>query len=805
MESSVVKLPASLANPPDNEYVKEVWRDYYTCLVSREMSLAARKEVMSGKAKFGIVGDGKEVAQVAMARAFKLGDFRSGYYRDQTFVLAKGLVTIEEYFAQIYADPVNDTHTLGRQMSSHFATPFIDDDGAVLDLKNRYNISVDMAPTGGQVARAMGHALASKLFRQSVFEGAENLTRNGEEVSFCTIGDSSTSEGAFWETLNAAAVLKVPLAIAVWDDGYGISVPTNMQTVKGSISRALEGFLLDDNNEGIRIYVVKGWDYVSLVETFEKAIAKCRQTQTPCLIHVHEITQPQGHSTSGSHERYKSAERLLFEKEMDCIRKMGEWMLEVGLAQQEDLDQMREQAKAQVKLKKDIAWNNASKQSDDAKAFVMDLHTAHHLSIPALFDEVMKSSQHFSYAEILDLVKKYYIELVSSNSPLVEPISQWLRTRKEADAHVYDTHLYAEGKNSYRHLPVEPLKKTNDDTKIPGHQLLNQYFDLAFGHNPRLLAFGEDVGHIGDVNQGFSGLQSKYGDHRIFDCGIREWTIVGQAIGLAQRGFRPIAEIQYLDYLPYAMSPLMDDLATIRYRSGGKQSAPVIVRTRGHRLEGMWHAGSPMGLMLTSMPGIFILVPRDMTRAIGFYNTLLAGQDPAIIVECLNGYRIRESMIDNMLEFKLELGKPEILSHGHDITVVTYGSCVRIAQQALSILSSLDISIELIDAQTLQPFDTHGIILDSLKNTNKIIFMDEDVPGGASAYMMQMILERDKGFEYLESQPRTLTAKSHRTPYGTNGDYFTKPQSTDLVTLAYQMMKEINPSKYNMDIEILEK
>jgi len=781
---------AALHDDISSEYVKEIWKDYWICNISREASLLARKEVLTGKAKFGIVGDGKEVPQVALARAFRKGDFKAGYYRDQTFMMALGLCSIEDFFAQLYADQANDPFSAGRQMNCHFSSDLLDKNGHWIDQTDLYNLSSDISCTGGQMGRALGHALATRLFRRN-----EDLTQldlfndGGDGVTVVTIGDSSTSEGAFWETINAAAVMKVPLATCIWDDGYGISVPVELQTVKGSISKALEGFYLDENNNGIRIYAIKGWDYPALVETFEAGINKMRKTHIPAVFHVQELTQPQGHSTSGSHERYKSAERLQWEKEFDGILCMGEWMIESGFASQEQLDEVRTKAKEYVRQARLRAWENFSEPVKTQKAtlesILADFQQLH--AIQELFRE-LKMSTDPVVSELMKVARRARLVL-SANGSDTGRLQQWIESIDREYSQGLHTHLLAEGPTSpLKHHPV-PAEYDNSE-KINGFQILNNYFDRLFSRRADVVAFGEDVGHIGDVNQGMAGLQLKYGGDRIFDTGIREWTIVAQAIGLAMRGIRPIAEIQYLDYILYAMSPLSDDLATLRYRSAGKQAAPVIIRSRGHRLEGIWHAGSPLGMLINSLRGVHICVPRNMTQAAGMYNTLLNGMDPALVIECLNGYRLKEQCPVNLDTFTVPLGVPEILTEGSDVTLVTYGSCVRVAQEAIQLLNELDVSVELIDVQTLLPFDINHIIGASLKKTNRLILLDEDVPGGATAYMLQQIIEVQNGYFQLDARPVCITAEAHRTPFGSDGDYFTKPNAEDVAERILQLINE---------------
>jgi len=785
LDNSVLKTIKRKGRTKEDNFVNEVFNDLWICLVSREVSILGRKEVLTGKAKFGILGDGKEVPQVAMAKYFKKGDFRSGYYRDQTFMFALGLCSVEEYFAQLYADPERDPFSSGRQMNAHFATPFIDSNDNFIDFTEHYNVTSDISSTGGQMARALGIAFASKKFReQKGLKSFDTLSRNGNEVSFCTIGDASTSEGVFWESMNAAAVMQVPLAVSVWDDGYGISVPIKLQTTKGSISRALEGFLEDENGKGIMIYTVNGWDYAEVCETYERAIKKARETHQPCLIHVTELTQQLGHSTSGSHERYKDKERLQWEKDMDCIEKMIEWMIESGIATDEQVQKLRAEARILVKDAKNKAWKGFNTRNSEmrpqllaaAKSAAQELGDD---NISKLANSV-SNAQYVAFHEISLYARRIMLYAQGREFSAKGKIQEFLNDTEKLAEDWYHTHLYCESEKNALRIPQIKPEYSDDPEKMNGYELLNVFFDQKLEEIPEFFAFGEDVGMIGAVNQGFAGLQLKYGTERVFDTGIREWTIIGQAIGMAMRGLRPLAEIQYLDYLAYAFSPLTDDLATLRYRSGGLQCAPVIIRTRGHRLEGIWHAGSPLGMMVNAMRGIYICVPRNMVQAAGMYNTLLQSNDPAIVVECLNGYRLKEDVPENVGQYTTPLGQVEVLTEGTDITLVTYGSCVRIAQQALELIEHTDISVELVDVQTLIPFDLSEGIIQSLKKTSKIIFMDEDVPGGATAYMMQQVMDRDDGYHYLDAKPITITAATHRTPYGSDGDYYSKPNAEDV-------------------------
>ncbi len=775
----------------------EVLNDYRIACISRETSLLGRKEVLTGKAKFGIFGDGKEVAQVAMAKFFQPGDFRSGYYRDQTFMLAAHLATVEQIFAQLYADP-NPEHepfSAGRQMNCHFATRFVEDNGEWSDLVNRKNISSDIAPTAGQMPRALGLAFASRSFRNiPVLQSLTHLSNNGNEVCFATIGDASTSEGHFWETINASGVLQVPLAVFVWDDGYGISVPTEYQTTKGSVSEALSGLQKHPGTNGINIYKVKGWDYAALCEVFEEGIRVARETHTPALFHVEEITQPQGHSTSGSHERYKSPERLEWEREWDGIKKMREWIISNSLAESDDLDTLEEKAKAHVRESKTLALNKYLEPIRGQVTRTVELINNMSNSLPGRTAAMQKlASELGAIREPLrrDVLKTLNASLgLAGNSDAAFWTRDYYKDLLEENKKLYNTLLYNEGpKSALKVAAVQPVYAT-DAPVVNGYEVLNKFFDQLFTHNSKVVAFGEDLGYIGDVNQGFSGLQEKHGKDRIFDTGIRELTIMGQGIGLAMRGLRPIAEVQYLDYLLYGLQPLSDDVATLHYRSAGLQSCPVIIRTRGHRLEGIWHSGSPMGMVINSLRGMYVCVPRNMVQAVGMYNTLLRSNDPGIMIECLNGYRLKEKLPSNLLEYTVPLGIPEIVRQGTDVTVVSYGSTIRIVMEAASMLEAQGISCEVVDVQTLLPFDIHHDILASLKKTNRIVFVDEDVPGGAAAFMFNNVMEEQGGYRYLDVAPRTITGKAHRPAYGSDGDYFSKPNAEEIEASIRQMMAE---------------
>ncbi len=773
----------------------EVLKDYRICCESRETSLLGRKEVLTGKAKFGIFGDGKEVAQVAMAKFFKPGDFRAGYYRDQTFMFSSGLANIEQFFSQLYADPDvnNDPFSAGRQMNAHFATKLVDDKGNWLDLASLKNVSSDIAPTGGQMPRALGLAFASKVFRQvKALDAYNNLSTNGNEVCFCTIGDASTSEGHFWETLNAAGVLQVPLAVFVWDDGYGISVPKKYQTTKGSISEALAGLQKNDSSNGIEIYKLKGWDYAGMCEILEHAIQKIRDTHTPALFHVEEITQPQGHSTSGSHERYKDTDRLTWEKEWDCLKQMRQWLLENALAEEEELKQIEEDAVRFVRESKQKAWDKYLQPLKNLVVEAMSLlnnAAPLHGGIAALANE-LQSVKDPMRRDILRALAMASDLLGNHADEAALKLKSYYERLKTDSEKLYDSFLYNEGEKSALKVPAVSIQYDDNAAQVNGYEVLNHYFDQLFTKDPRVTAFGEDLGHIGDVNQGFSGLQEKHGIERIFDTGIRELTIMGQGIGLALRGLRPIAEIQYLDYLLYGLQPLSDDAATTHFRTAGQQSVPLIVRTRGHRLEGIWHSGSPMGMIINALRGMYVCVPRNMTQAVGMYNTLLRSNDPGLIIECLNGYRLKEKLPSNLLDYTIPLGEPEVIRHGDDITLVGYGSTLRIIMEAAERLQQLGISCEVVDVQTLLPFDLNHRIKESLTKTSRILFVDEDVPGGAAAYMYNKVMEEQQGYRLLDAAPRTLTAKAHRPGYGSDGDYFGKPNAEDIVRTVKEMMAE---------------
>ncbi len=774
-----------------------VLHDYQIAVLSREVSLLGRREVLTGKAKFGIFGDGKELAQIAIAKFFKPGDFRSGYYRDQTFMFASGLASVEQFFAQLYADPVegNDPFSGGRQMVSHFATKLVDDNGNWLDLANRKNISSDIAPTAGQMVRGLGLAFASKCFRNTPqLQQFDELSHNGNEICFCTIGDASTSEGHFWETINAAGVLQVPLAVFVYDDGYGISVPKEHQTTKASISAALKGFEKNDHTNGINIYRVKAWDYAGMCEVFEEALQKMRETHVPAVFHIEEVTQPQGHSTSGSHERYKTPERLEWEREWDCVKKMREWLVANNIATEGELDNILDEVKETVKQGKNKAWESYLQPIREQVAQTVELIKGMMVNDFDLYNSLQQLATELdNNREPMrrDVLRTLAIAMEAApQSPSAEDLKFYYDELCNENKKLYNSHLYNQGKKSA--LKVEETKPfiPFDAATVNGYEVLNKYFDTLFANEPKVFAFGEDVGFIGDVNQGFSGLQEKHGKNRIFDAGIRELTIVGQGIGMALRGLRPITEIQYLDYLLYGLQPLSDDVATTHFRTRGIQSCPLIIRTRGHRLEGIWHSGSPMGMIVNSLRGMHVCVPRNMVQAVGMYNTLLQGNDPGIVIECLNGYRLKEKLPANLLEYTIPFGVPEIVREGTDITIVSYGSTLRIIGEAAERLEKENISCEIVDVQTLLPFDIHHKILDSLKKTSRIVFVDEDVPGGATAYMFTHVMEQQGGYKWLDVAPRTISAKPHRPSYGSDGDYFSKPNAEEIISVIRQMVNE---------------
>jgi len=785
-----------------SEFKDVVLKDYRIAVESREASLLGRKEVLQGKAKFGIFGDGKEIAQIAMAKVFMPGDFRSGYYRDQTFMFAKGLLTVQEWFAGLYAHASlkAEPSSAGRQMGGHYSTHSINPDNTWANLTEQCNSSSDISPTGSQMPRLLGLAMASKQYRNTpaLQNGFEKFSKAGNEIAFGTIGDASTSEGMFWETINAAGVMQVPMLVSVWDDGYGISVPKDYQTTKNSISEALKGMQRDKNSKGYEILKVKGWDYSALCDTYEKAAQLCRTEHVPILLHIEECTQPQGHSTSGSHERYKTPERLQWEKDFDGIKKMKEWILKFAIATEAELTQLEEQARSDVKDAKNRAWKEYLDEIKQEQVTVLDLlqKVSAHSSEGAALTKIIHDLKAIKDPLRRDLVSAAKNTLRITRNEKSDERQQLLHLNNEFSAknmERYDSLLYT---SDVANVAEENPKYDAEGTEVNGHEVLRDNFDAILAKYPNVLIFGEDVGKLGDVNQGLENLQKKYGEERVFDTGIREMTILGQAIGLAMRGLRPIAEIEYLDYLLYALQIMSDDLATLAYRTVGTQRAPVIVRTRGHRLEGIWHSGSPMGMVLNALRGMYVCVPRNMTHAAGFYNTLLESNEPALIIEPLNSYRLKEKRPTNMGDFKLPLGVPEIIREGKDVTIVTYGPLCRMAMEAAQQLEACNISIEIIDVRTLLPFDIHSMIVDSLKKTNRVLFLDEDVPGGATAYMMQKALEEQAGYSYLDSPPKTLTSKEHRPAYGSDGDYFSKPSVDDIFDAVYSIMNEVDPASY---------
>jgi 2-oxoisovalerate dehydrogenase E1 component len=784
------------------EFKKTVLNDYRIVNESREASLLGRKEVLSGKAKFGIFGDGKEVAQIAMAKAFKHGDFRSGYYRDQTFMFALNELTLKEWFSGLYANTnlEEEPSSAGRQMGGHFSTHSINPDGSWKELTSQYNTSSDISPTGSQMPRLVGLGLASKIYRTTPgldTKEFEKFSKKGDEIAFGTIGDASTSEGLFWESINAIGVMQIPVLVSVWDDGYGISVPKKYQTTKGDIYEALKGMQRDKKAPGYELYKVKAWDYSALCETYEKAAEMCRKEHIPILIHVEEVTQPQGHSTSGSHERYKSPERLQWEKDFDGIKKMRDWILKFAIATEAELNTIEEIARETVKEAKNAAWTAYLQpiKVEAVEAVSMIDKVAETSQDKSAIDSItseLKANREPIRKDIGVAIRKTLRITRNEQSSAREELLSYYKNYLTQNEERYDSFLYTNHVLSVSE--VEPQYGTEDS--VNGHEILRDNFDAILGKYPNVVIFGEDSGKLGGVNQGLEHMQAKYGEERVFDTGIREATIIGQAIGLALRGLRPIAEIQYLDYLLYALQILSDDLATLAYRTKGTQQAPVIIRTRGHRLEGIWHSGSPMGMIINSLRGIYVCVPRNMTQAAGFYNTLLSSNEPGIIIEPLNSYRLKEKKPTNFGEFKLPLGIPEIIREGKDVTIVTYGPLCRMAMEAAQQLEGLNISAEIIDVRTLLPFDINGMIAASLQKTNRVLFLDEDVKGGASAFMMEKVLEEQGAYQHLDSAPRTLTGKDHRPAYGTDGDYFSKPSVEDIFDTVYSIMNEANPASY---------
>ncbi len=784
------------------DFKTEVLHDYKTAVVSRECSLLGRREVLTGKAKFGIFGDGKEVPQLALAKAFKNGDFRSGYYRDQTFMMAIGQLSIQEFFAGLYghSDINFDPMSAGRQMGGHFATHSLDEKGNWKNLTIQKNSSSDISPTAGQMPRLLGLAQASKIYRKvKGITISPNFSINGNEVAWGTIGNASTSEGIFFETINAAGVLQVPMVMSVWDDAYGISVHAKHQTTKENISEILKGFQRDENANGYEILTVNGWDYPSLVEVYEKASEIAREEHVPVLIHVKELTQPQGHSTSGSHERYKSKERLEWETEFDCNTKMREWLIANELATAEELDRIESESKKEVLEGKKMAWaaflSPIKKEQEKLVSLLQNIakSSQNKVSIEKFATDLAAIKEPI-FKDILIVARKT-IRLVINDSEKNQ-LSDFITSFQNQIQPKFSSHLHSESKQNVLESKAILPTYTNDSELVDARLILRDNFDALFSKYPEALIFGEDAGNIGDVNQGLEGMQEKYGELRVADVGIREATIIGQGIGMAMRGLRPIAEIQYLDYLLYGIQIMSDDLATLQYRTAGRQKSPLIIRTRGHRLEGIWHSGSPMGMIINAIRGIHVLVPRNMVKAAGFYNTLLDCDEPALVIECLNGYRLKEKMPTNLGEFKTPIGLVETIKSGKDITVVSYGSTLRIIEQAANELLEFGIAIEIIDVQSLLPFDLNKDIAKSVARTNRLLIVDEDVPGGASAYILQQIIDEQKSYFHLDSQPQTLTAKAHRPAYGTDGDYFSKPSAEDVFEKVYSMMNEVNPNQF---------
>lgn len=782
---------------------EQVIRDYRLSFQSRQASLIGRREVLSGKAKFGIFGDGKEIAQVALCASFQKGDFRSGYYRDQTMNFALELMNIQQFFSQLYADPSleREPHSAGRQMNGHFASRSLNEDGSWKNLMEQYNTSADGSPTASQMLRLVGLAQASKLYREiPVLQDFTQFSHNGNEIAWGTIGNASCAEGLFFEAINAMGVLQVPVVMSVWDDGYGISVPNHVQITKSNISEILKGLQRDEENKGYEIFVVKGWNYPELVKTYQKAAKIAREEHVPCLVHVIEVTQPQGHSTSGDHRRYKSKERLEWEEAFDGLKKMKEWMIESEIATSEEFEVWEKEDTALVRNWKTAAWNeyqNAIKAEIQdfcsiAEEIAASASNVHQNAVHTIIENLKKIAEPFR-RDIMVAIHQVFLAVRSEKNPGITRLINWKAGQDKLNEDRYNTLVHSG--TALKVKEIRPIY-TEESVELPGYEILNRCFDDLLARDPRVLAFGEDVGFLGDVNQAFAGLQAKYGELRVTDTGIREASIMGQAIGLAQRGLRPIAEIQYLDYLLYGLQILSDDLATLLWRTKAGQKAPVIIRTRGHRLEGVWHAGSPMGMILGSLRGMYVLVPRNMTQAAGFYNTLMQADEPALVVEVLNGYRLREKLPQNIGEYTLPLGVPETLRSGKDVTLITYGACCKVVMDATEQLSQVGIDCEVIDVQSLLPFDLHHSILASIKKTNRVVFIDEDVPGGATAYMMQEVLEKQGAYRYLDSEPRTVTSKEHRPAYGTDGDYFSKPQIEHIFQAVYELMNEFDPKTY---------
>jgi pyruvate/2-oxoglutarate/acetoin dehydrogenase E1 component/TPP-dependent pyruvate/acetoin dehydrogenase alpha subunit len=782
------------------DFKAEVLRDYKLARISRECSLLGRKEVLTGKAKFGIFGDGKEIPQIAMAKAFKNGDFRSGYYRDQTFMMAIGALTPQQFFAGLYGHTSTEHEPMssGRQMGGHFATHSLDENGNWKNLTEQKNSSSDISPTAGQMPRLLGLAQASKIYRNVQNINQTNFSKNGDEIAWGTIGNASTSEGLFFETINAAGVLQVPMIISIWDDEYGISVHAKHQTTKENISEILKGFQRNDDSNGYEIFTVKGWDYASLMETYLNAAEIARQKHIPVLIHVNELTQPQGHSTSGSHERYKSEERLQWETEFDCLNQMRNWIIENQISDEEILNTIDLDIKKEVLEAKKLAWDaylNPIKEERDELISILNTLVSKNIENDFIsgFITQLKTTKDPIRKDILVAARKILRKIKTTDKA---ELSQWTQNYSAKIQPLYSDHLFSESNLNITNITPNLPEYTEDSELVDARLIIRDNFDALFTKYPETLIFGEDAGAIGDVNQGLEGLQEKFGELRIADAGIREATILGQGIGMALRGLRPIAEIQYLDYLLYAIQIMSDDLATLQYRTRGKQKAPLIIRTRGHRLEGIWHSGSPMGMIINAIRGIHVLVPRNMTKAAGFYNTLLTCDEPALVIECLNGYRLKEKMPTNLGQFKTPIGEIEIIKPGSDLTIVSYGSTLRVVEVAALELEEIGISVEVIDIQSLLPFDINQDIVKSISKTNRLLVVDEDVPGGASAYILQQIIETQNGYNLLDSKPETLTAKAHRPAYGTDGDYFSKPSVEDIVEKVHSIMHEVNPKKY---------
>lgn len=792
-----------------SQFTKEsILRDYRIAFQSRQASLIGRREVFTGKAKFGIFGDGKEVAQVALARAFRPGDFRSGYYRDQTLMMALGLLTVEQFFAQLYADAdlEREPCSAGRSMTAHFSTCMLEEDGRFKSLVNQVNVASDVSPTGSQMPRLVGLSYASRLYRElPELQGMmERFSRNGDEVAFGTIGNASCAEGMFWEAVNAVGVLQSPMLLSIWDDGYGISVPNEHQITKGDLSAVLSGFRrAPGSQKGYDLYTVKGWDYAGLCETYLSAAQIVRREHVPAIVHVTEMTQPQGHSTSGSHERYKSRERLDWEAEFDPVRKMREWMVAQGIATAQELDAAEEEDQRVVREAQRRAWEAFRAPIDAEKAEVLGLldelvrESSQGAEIGKLRQELDRQQGVFR-RDLLATIFSALVETARAGEdlPAARRLAGWKQEQERVNEDRYSSHLYSATPRAATRIEPVAAVYADDAPVLNGFEVLNACFDEALARLPNVIAIGEDVGKIGDVNQGFAGLQAKYGPLRVTDTGIRETTIMGQAIGMSMRGLRPIAEIQYLDYVLYGLQILSDDVATLRWRTKSRQKAPIIVRTRGHRLEGIWHSGSPMAGLLNLVRGMYVCVPRNMTQAAGFYNTLLEGDDPALVVEVLNGYRLKEKLPANIGELRVPLGVPELLREGTDVTIVTYGACCRVALEAAQKLSEVGIEVEIVDVQTLLPFDTGSRIVESVKKTNRVLFLDEDVPGGTTAYMMRQVLEVQGGFAWLDSAPRALAGKEHRPSYGSDGDYFSKPNRETVFETVYEMMHECDPGAY---------